>query len=67
MDITKVLKGGWEFFQTIIGWASSIWDWLYSDVTIGSWTFKPLLIGGGVMVALIASWLIGKIIGWVIG
>lgn len=52
----------YDFFYYLVNFVSKLWDFLYSDVTLGSWTFKPLaLIGasGGVtiIVLLIAKFI----------
>lgn len=61
----NIIGGVQAFLEMVAGWGGDVWNWLVSDITIGSWTFKPLYIGGALFVTLILSWLIGKIIGWV--
>lgn len=48
-----------DFIETLGQTANLLWDWLFEPITIGSWTFTPILaIGGGILITLLIAKLI---------
>jgi hypothetical protein len=40
-----------------------VWNWLFNEITIGIWTFRPiLLIGGSMLLVLISAKLIKEFV-----
>lgn len=42
-----------DFVYELMKMAQNIWDWLFNEVTIGIWTFRPILIVGGSMLLVL--------------
>lgn len=42
-----------DFFYELMKMAQSLWNWLFNPVSIGTWTFRPILIIGGSMLLIL--------------
>ena len=52
-----------EFITTLGETATLLWNWLFSEVTIGTYTFRPILaVGGGILITFIILKLIKEFI-----
>lgn len=55
-----------DFFTNLGLMMENLYNFLFQDIVIGTWTFKLFyLIIGGTFTAMLISWLIGKVIGWI--
>lgn len=42
-----------DFVYELMKMAQNIWNWLFDEVKIGIWTFRPILIIGGSMLLIL--------------
>lgn len=63
MDVAKITDFLIELLNKVVDFGNAVFDWFTADITIGTWTFKPLYIGIPVIFALLALWLKNKIMG----
>lgn len=52
-----------EILEKVVEVGQHSYEWLTSDIHIGTFTFKPIYISVGVLFALLALWLKNKIMG----
>lgn len=53
----------WDFFDVLGNFATLLYNFLFSPITIGTFTFTPILaIGGGVIITLITIKLIKEFV-----
>lgn len=52
-----------DFVYELMKMAQNVWDWLFNEVTIGIWKFRPiLLVGGSLLLVLIVARLIKQFV-----
>lgn len=55
-----------DFFTNIGAMMENLYNWLFQEIAIGSFIFRPFyLIVGGIFTTMLISRLIGKVIGWI--
>jgi hypothetical protein len=61
IDIVQII---YDFVKSVYDLGSNLSVWLFTDLTVGAWTFKPIfLMSGGIFLAMIVAWLIKKVVG----
>lgn len=53
----------YDFIYELMKMAQNVWNWLFNEITIGVWTFRPILIiGGSMLLVLIGAKLIKEFV-----
>lgn len=62
MSVEQVVNFMWDVLEKAVDIGKYALTWFVSDITIGTWTFKPLYIAAGTYFAMLTAMLIIKIV-----
>lgn len=53
----------YDFIYELMKMSQNVWNWLFNEITIGVWTFRPiLLVGGSMLLILIGAKLVKEFV-----